>query len=95
MLKMLSNLAVNPAMESLVPWDSCTMAFVSHRAVPLDDEGATFHKAKPLFLQSWIDAGLKVCTMCVCMCMYVYVCVCMSICVCMSTYTHEKIQMHV
>jgi len=60
MLQMLSNLAVNPAMESMVPWGSCTMAFVSHRAVPLDDQGATFHKAKHLFLQSWIDAGLKV-----------------------------------
>jgi hypothetical protein len=38
MLQMLSNLAVNPAMESMVPWGSCTMAFVSHRAVPLDDQ---------------------------------------------------------
>jgi len=62
MLNMLSNLAVNPAMETMVPWDACTMAFVSHRAVPLDSDGATFHKAKPKFLQSWIDAGLTVIT---------------------------------
>ena len=53
MLNMLSNLAVNPAIDSMVPWDACTMGFVSHRAVPLDDDGATFHKARPLFLQSF------------------------------------------
>ena len=62
MLNMLSNLAVNPAIDSMVPWDACTMGFVSHRAVPLDDDGATFHKARPLFLQSWMDQGLKVIT---------------------------------
>ena len=38
MLNMLSNLAVNPAIDSMVPWDACTMGFVSHRAVPLDDD---------------------------------------------------------
>jgi 6-phosphogluconolactonase len=63
MLSMLSYLAVNPAVQTqVVDWSRCTMGFVSHRAVPLDDDGATFHKARPVFLQSWMDQGLKVIT---------------------------------
>lgn len=56
MLKMLSQLDGDDGIE----WSKCVMAFVSHRCVPNDDEGATFHKAKPAFLQSWIDRGLTV-----------------------------------
>ena len=33
--------------ESVVASDKCTMAFVSHRCVPLDDDGATYHKVRP------------------------------------------------
>ena len=36
--------------------------FVSHRCVPLDDDAATFHKARPVFLDSWLQQGLKVVT---------------------------------
>ncbi|KAJ1479238.1 glucosamine-6-phosphate isomerases/6-phosphogluconolactonase-domain-containing protein [Baffinella frigidus] len=56
MLKMLSNLGG----ESVVASDKCTMAFVSHRCVPLDDDGATYHKARPKFLDAWMQQGLKV-----------------------------------
>lgn len=56
MLKMLSHLKV----KSKIDWSLCTMGFVSHRCVALDDDAATYHKAKPLFLQSWIDQGLHV-----------------------------------
>lgn len=56
MLKMLSNLAD----DEEIPWNRCTMAFVSHRCVPLDDDGATYGKALPKFLKRWIDRGLRV-----------------------------------
>lgn len=59
MLKMLSNLNG----KGNIDWSKCVMTFVSHRCVPLDDDGATYHKAKPLFLQSWIDQGLQVITL--------------------------------
>lgn len=55
MVKMLSYL--NP---DKINWKDCTMGFVSHRCVPLDDDGSTYHKALPAFLQSWMDAGLTV-----------------------------------
>ena len=56
MLKMLSDLADDDSIE----WSKCTMAFVSHRCLPLDDEGSTYGKALPKFLQSWINRGLTV-----------------------------------
>jgi 6-phosphogluconolactonase len=56
MLKMLSNLAG----ESSVDWARSTMAFVSHRCVPLDSDGATYHKARPKFLDAWAARGLSV-----------------------------------
>eukprot|EP00588_Corethron_pennatum_P017127 CAMPEP_0194304646 /NCGR_PEP_ID=MMETSP0171-20130528/2339_1 /TAXON_ID=218684 /ORGANISM="Corethron pennatum, Strain L29A3" /LENGTH=302 /DNA_ID=CAMNT_0039055985 /DNA_START=31 /DNA_END=939 /DNA_ORIENTATION=+ len=56
MLKMLANLAD----AEDVPWNKCSMAFVSHRCVPLDDAGATYGKALPLFLGAWISRGLEV-----------------------------------
>lgn len=56
MLKMLSYLEG----KSSIDWGKCTMGFVSHRAVPLDSDGATYHKARAVFLQSWMDQGLKV-----------------------------------
>ena len=59
MLKMLSLLDGDDGIE----WSKCVMAFVSHRCVPNNDDGATFHKAKPAFLQSWIDRGLTVLTL--------------------------------
>ena len=58
MLKMLSHLKGH----STIDWTLCTMAFCSHRCVALDDDAATYHKAKPAFLQSWMDQGLKVIT---------------------------------
>jgi 6-phosphogluconolactonase len=58
MLKMLSHLKGH----SKIDWSLCTMAFVSHRCVALDDDAATYHKARPLFLQSWMDQGLHVLT---------------------------------
>lgn len=59
MIKMLSHLK---GRDTSINWSKCTMGFVSHRCVPLDDDGATFHKARPEFLDSWIDQGLKVVT---------------------------------
>ena len=59
MLKMLSHLKGH----SNIDWSLCTMAFCSHRCVALDDDAATYHKAKPAFLQSWMDQGLKVITL--------------------------------
>jgi len=56
MLKMLSHLDG----KSTIDWGKCTMGFVSHRAVALDSDGATFHKARAMFLQSWMDQGLTV-----------------------------------
>ena len=56
MLKMLSHLSGT----STIDWSKSVMGFVSHRCVPLDDDGATYHKALPVFLQSWKDQGLKV-----------------------------------
>ena len=58
MLKMLSHLEGS----SSINWKDCTMGFVSHRCVPLDNDAATYHKARPLFLNSWMDQGLKVIT---------------------------------
>ena len=58
MLKMLSHLEG----KSSVDWSRCTMGFVSHRCVALDDDAATYHKARPLFLDSWMNQGLKVVT---------------------------------
>ena len=58
MLKMLSHLKGSKSIN----WSKCSMGFVSHRCVPLDDDGATFHKAKPEFLDSWMEQGLKVIT---------------------------------
>jgi len=43
-----------------VDWSKCTMGFVSHRCVPLDSDGATYHKARPAFLDSWVAQGLTV-----------------------------------
>jgi 6-phosphogluconolactonase len=59
MLGMLSQLADDDSVE----WSKCVMGFVSHRCVPNDDDGATFHKARPKFLQSWMDRGLTVLTL--------------------------------
>ena len=56
MLKMLSNLSA----EDSIDWSKCVMGFVSHRCLPLDDDGATYGKALPYFLQSWLDRGLTV-----------------------------------
>ena len=39
------------------------MGFVSHRCVALNDDAATYHKARPLFLDSWMEQGLKVITL--------------------------------
>lgn len=58
MLKMLSHLDG----KSTIDWSRCTMGFVSHRCVPLDDDAATYHKARPVFLNSWMEQGLKVVT---------------------------------
>ena len=58
MIKMLSHLKGH----SNIDWSLCTMAFCSHRCVALEDDAATYHKAKPAFLQSWMDQGLKVIT---------------------------------
>ena len=58
MLKMLSHLKGH----SKIDWSLCTMAFVSHRCVALDDDAATYYKARPLFLQTWMDQGLHVLT---------------------------------
>ena len=59
MLGMLSHLADDDSTD----WSKCVMGFVSHRCVPNDDDGATFHKARPKFLQSWMDRGLTVLTL--------------------------------
>lgn len=59
MLGMLSHLADDDSID----WSKCVMGFVSHRCVPNDDDGATFHKARPKFLQSWMDRGLTVLTL--------------------------------
>jgi len=56
MLKMLSGLDG----ESGVDWSKCVMGFVSHRCVALDSDGATLSKARPLFLDGWIERGLDV-----------------------------------
>ena len=56
MLKMLSNLEG----ETAVDWSKCVMGFVSHRCVTLDSDGATFKKARPAFLDSWVARGLDV-----------------------------------
>ena len=56
MLKMLSYL------DAEIDWKRCTMGFVSHRCVPLHDDGATYKKALPIFLQEWKDKGLTVIT---------------------------------
>ena len=56
MLKMLSNLEG----ETAVDWSKCVMGFVSHRCVALDSDGATFKKARPAFLDSWVARGLDV-----------------------------------
>lgn len=56
MLKMLAYLAD----EDRVDWSKCTMAFVSHRCVPLDADGATYAKARPKFLDGWMARGLRV-----------------------------------
>ena len=55
MLKMLSMLNADD-----LDWSKCTMGFVSHRCLPLDDDGSTYHKARPKFLDAWMAAGLKV-----------------------------------
>ena len=60
MLKMLSNL--RDVSNNGIDWSKCTMGFVSHRCVGLEDDAATFHKAKPLFLDAWMSDGLKVLT---------------------------------
>ena len=57
MLQMLSYLE-----EDDIEWDKCVMGFVSHRCVPLDDEGSTYGKALK-FLQKWMDRGLTVLTL--------------------------------
>jgi 6-phosphogluconolactonase len=36
---------------------------VNHRCVPLDDETSTHFKARPLFLDSWMEQGLNVLTL--------------------------------
>jgi len=46
--------------KSSIDWSKCTMAYVNHRCVPLDDETSTDFKAQPLFLRSWEEQGLKV-----------------------------------
>ena len=56
MLKMLGLLDGSDALD----WSKCTMGFVSHRCLPLDDDGATYAKARPAFLDSWLDRGLAV-----------------------------------
>ena len=56
MLKMLTHLKEG----SSVDWSRCTMGFVSHRCVPLDSDGSTYHKAGPLFLDAWVAQGLRV-----------------------------------
>lgn len=58
MIKMLRQLRDTESVD----WSKCTMAFVSHRCVPLDDDGATYHKARPAFLDSWMAQGLRVIT---------------------------------
>ena len=45
MLKMLSNLRAD---DRRVDWSKCTMGFVSHRCLPLDADGSTTAKAKPV-----------------------------------------------
>ena len=42
MLKMLGLLDGSDALD----WSKCTMGFVSHRCLPLDDDGATYAKAR-------------------------------------------------
>ena len=56
MLKMLANLQQSPEMDM----SKCTMVFISHRCVALDDESSTYHKARPLFLDAWMQQGLNV-----------------------------------
>eukprot|EP00282_Hemiselmis_andersenii_P030382 CAMPEP_0169460576 /NCGR_PEP_ID=MMETSP1042-20121227/18566_1 /TAXON_ID=464988 /ORGANISM="Hemiselmis andersenii, Strain CCMP1180" /LENGTH=320 /DNA_ID=CAMNT_0009573087 /DNA_START=39 /DNA_END=1001 /DNA_ORIENTATION=- len=55
-LKMLSGLKG----DSSIDWSKATMAWVNHRAVPLDDETSTDFKAQSLFLKSWEEQGLNV-----------------------------------
>ncbi|KAJ1487783.1 hypothetical protein T484DRAFT_2185562 [Baffinella frigidus] len=58
-LKMLKGLQGKSSIE----WDKSTMAYVNHRCVALDDETSTHFKARPLFLDSWMEQGLKVITL--------------------------------
>lgn len=58
MIKMLSNLKGT----SSIDWKKCTMGFVSHRCVGLGDDAATYHKARPAFLDTWVEQGLTVIT---------------------------------
>lgn len=58
-LNMLSKLQGTSAID----WSKCTMSYVNHRCVPLDDETSTHEKAQSLFLKSWQDQGLKVYTL--------------------------------
>mmetsp|Transcript_7870 Transcript_7870/g.11926 ORF Transcript_7870/g.11926 Transcript_7870/m.11926 type:complete len:276 (+) Transcript_7870:65-892(+) len=55
-LKMLSSLKG----ESRIDWSKCTMGWVNHRAVPLDDPTSTQFKAQDLFLRSWEEQGLEI-----------------------------------
>lgn len=48
--------------ENSIDWSKCTMAFATHRCVPLDDEDSTYCKARPKFLDRWMELGLKVIT---------------------------------
>jgi len=56
MIKMLSYLKDSDEVD----WSKCTMGFVSHRCVALDDEAATYKKALSAFLESWTSRGLRV-----------------------------------
>lgn len=56
MLKMLANLKESSVMDM----SKCNMIFISHRCVPIDDDSSTYHKARPLFLDAWVQQGLHV-----------------------------------
>ena len=41
-----------------IDWTKCTMGWVNHRAVPLNDETSTEFKASTLFLDNWKNNGM-------------------------------------
>ena len=58
-LKMLGS-GESSSLFANIDWSKCTMGWVNHRCVPLDDETSTEFKSSKLFLDSWKSSGLNV-----------------------------------